>query len=475
MATDVSPKYHLITYGCQMNKNDSERAEALLKGIGFASAETPEEADVILINSCSVRQTAEDRIFGQMKNFSELRLQKPTLLLGVTGCMPGRDRDGKLRAKLPMVDFFFPISDLPQLPRWLAEHAPTLVKTTDAPEDYLKITPSRRSVRQSFVTIQTGCNKFCTYCVVPFSRGLEKNRPVADILAEVRDLADHGCVEVTLLGQTVNAYKATDPEAFSKDNPYKDHFAALLWEVHQVPGIERIHYTAPHPIHMTEEVIDALALPKHVRYLHLPVQVGSNEVLRRMNRRYTREFYLDLVKKIRARVPEIALGTDIIVGFAGETAEQFAETASLYREADFDISYTAQYSPRTGTAAFRAFPDTVTREEKKERWNALQKIMEEIVLKKNQALIGKTVRVLVETVGPMKSFNQAQDGNSAGRFIAEGNCEYMKRVRFAIGEYGSKGVGEFFHVKITKAREWVLEGEVVSHSIKNIHVSSSMG
>lgn len=445
MESVVTPRYHLITYGCQMNKNDSERAAALLEQIGFSATESPEDADFILINTCSVRQSAEDRLFGQVHNFGEMKEKRPRLLLGVTGCMPGRDRDGKLRAKLPMVDFFFPITDLPQLPRWIAEHEPQMVHMTDAPDDYLKITPTRSNGFQAFVTIQTGCNKFCTYCVVPWSRGLERNRPVADLLTEVQGLAKAGTVEVTLLGQTVNSYRAPDPENFSANNPFHDHFAALLWEVNQISGIERIHFTAPHPIHMTDEVIAAMALPKHVRYIHLPVQAGDDEVLRRMNRRYTAAQYLEIVQKIRAQIPDIALGTDIIVGFAGETAEQFDKTVSLYQAADFDISYTAQYSPRSGTVAYKAFSDSASRDEKKRRWEVLQKLMEETVLRKNQAYVGKQARVLVETVSE--------------KGIAEGNSEHMKRVRF--GGATQTDIGRFVDVRIEKAREWILDATVV--------------
>lgn len=457
MSLENSPKYHIITFGCQMNKNDSERVETLLQGIGFVQTDEPKDADFILINSCSVRQTAEDRIYGMIRDLARLRDTKPRLLLGITGCMPGRDCDGVLKKRMPMVDFFFPISDLPELPRWIAEHEPHLVKMTDTPEDYLKILPTRTSLAQAFVSIQTGCNKFCTYCVVPFARGLEKNRSVKDIMDEVRDLAGHGCLEITLLGQTVNAFKASDPESFSKENPYKDPFAALLWEVNQVSGLERIHYTAPHPIHMSDEVIDALALPKHVRFIHLPVQAGSNEVLRRMNRRYTREMYLNVIKKMKERVPDLAIGTDIIVGFPGETDEQFLETVDLFTQSDFDISYTAQYSPRSGTAAFRAFPDDVTREEKKRRWNVLQKIMEETVLRKNKEFVGKTVRVLVDAVSEGKVLDLKQ--GMITKLFAEGNSEHMKRVKFPIDDLRKEDViGKIFSVMVKKAREWVMEG-----------------
>ncbi len=449
-------KFHLITYGCQMNKNDSERIAALLADLGFSEAETPEDADVVLMNTCSVRQTAEDRVFGNVRHFREFKRRNPELIIGVTGCMPGRDRDGKLRAKLPDVDLFFPTADLPQLPKWLAEHFPELVNTTELADDYLKLRPLRRhfhavqhesEVFQAYVTIQTGCNQFCTYCVVPFSRGLERNRPVADILGEIRELAVQGCIEVTLLGQTVNSYRAPDPERFSSANPYHDHFAALLWEVNQVPGICRIHYTAPHPMHMTDEVIDALTLPKQVHFIHLPVQAGDNEVLRRMNRRYTAEQYLEVIRKIRAARREIAIGTDIIVGFCGETAEQFERTLELYRAADFDISYNAMYSPRSGTAAHKAFKDDVPRDEKKRRWRELQALMEEAVLRKNQKYVGQTVEVLVEK-------------HEAG--ICSGNSREMKLVQFVGAE---DLTGQIVPVKIGQAREWVLGGTLIHAKI----------
>ncbi|MBI4281169.1 tRNA (N6-isopentenyl adenosine(37)-C2)-methylthiotransferase MiaB, partial [Candidatus Uhrbacteria bacterium] len=430
------------TYGCQMNKNDSERIAGMLASFGFREVDAPEAADVVLMNSCSVRQTAEDRVFGLMTRFRTLKEQNPELVIGVTGCLPGRDRDGKLRAKLPEADLFFPIADLPKLPGWLAEFFPELVNTEELADDYLKAPPLRQGIRQALVTIQTGCRKFCTYCVVPFSRGLVRNRPLADILSEIRILAKGGCLEVTLLGQTVNSYRAPDAERFSANNPFHDHFAALLWEVNQIPGLRRLHFTAPHPLHMTDEVIEAMAWPCHVNFIHLPVQSGDNEVLRRMNRRYTVEQYLETVGKLRRRLPYLAVGTDIIVGFCGETEEQFARTVELYRQVEFDISYTAMYSPRSGTAAHRALADTVSREEKRRRWRALQEVMEEIVLRKNQRYVGKTVEVLVERFEPPG--------------ICFGNSREMKMVQFSGAE---DLVGQIVSVKVVKAREWILEGE----------------
>lgn len=457
-----SPKYHLITFGCQMNKSDSERIDSLLTQVGFEPTQNREEAELILVNTCSVRQSAEDRVFGLVRQFALLKEKNPQLIIGITGCMAGRDRDGTIRKKLPIVDLYFPTSDMTQLPRWIGEMRPELVNSADIAEDYLKLAPNYHSKRQAFVTIQTGCNKFCTYCVVPFARGLEKNRPVRDIIEEIQRLADEGCVEITLLGQTVNSYRAPDPEHWSPNNPYKDHFASLLWEVNQIPGISRLHFTAPHPLHMSDEVMDAMKLPAHLNYLHLPVQCGDNEVLRRMNRRYTREQYLECVGRLYEKIPGIALGTDIIVGFCGETPEQFNQTVDVYRQARFDISYTAMYSPRSGTAAYRAFKDDVSKEEKKRRWQVLQEIMEKIVREKNQAFVGKTVSVFVERHEPPKMTDEmlAMPGNIREALAklpgtCSGNSREMKLVQFP-GD--ASLVGKIVEVKINEAKEWILLG-----------------
>lgn len=433
-----------MTFGCQMNKNDSERIESIFSRLHIVPTEDENEADVILLNSCSVRQSAEDRIFGMTKNFGKLKAARPNLIIAVTGCLPGRDRDGRMKKKMPAVDLFFPTKDMVHLPEWLLQLNPNLGKMEDLGEHYLSLRPIFQKTYQAFVTIQTGCNHFCTYCVVPFSRGLEVNRSLNEILEEIRDLAAHGCVEVTLLGQIVNHYIAPDPEYFSLENPYKkSDFAKLLWEVNQIPGIERIHYTAPHPIFMTEEVIDALTLPKQVNFLHLPVQSGNDEMLRKMNRRHKRDFYIDLVKKIRVKKPDIALGTDIIVGFCGETNDQFEETVDLYKQCDFDISYTAQYSTRSGTLAAKAFMDDVSKEEKKRRWELLQGLQEEIVLRKNQKYVGQRVSVLVDDFA---------------NGWCNGNTREMKRARFKGDE---SMIGRIFEIEIFKAEMWMLYGKMV--------------
>lgn len=480
-----APKYLIVTYGCQMNKNDSERIASLLSDLGFEPTESDKEADLILINSCSVRKSAEDRVFGRVHDYRKLKEKNPNLIIAVTGCMAGRDKKGEFKAKMGPVDLYFPTSDMVKLPRWISELRPDLVNTTDLKSDYLKIRPLRAPSSQAYVSIQTGCNNFCTYCVVPYARGFESNRPAKDIMDEVKDLAAHGVIEITLLGQTVNSYKAPDPENFSSNNPYVistaaersinmssrpqrrdlsekisplhpenfrgsgrndrgNHFAALLWEVNQISELKRVHWTAPYPSQMSDEVIDALTLPKQVNFLHLPVQSGSNEVLRRMNRKYTREQYLEIINKVKAKRPGIALATDIIVGFSGETEEQFQETVSLFKEVDFDISYNAQYSPRSGTLGIKLYEDDIPAAEKRRRWRVLQELMEETALRKNQEFKDKTVNVLVEKI---------QDK------WASGNTDEMKLCRFPCDDPSL--IGKIVPVKVTLVQEWQLMGNIV--------------
>ncbi|MFH1946560.1 MAG: tRNA (N6-isopentenyl adenosine(37)-C2)-methylthiotransferase MiaB [Candidatus Magasanikbacteria bacterium] len=437
-------KFHIITFGCQMNKNDSERMESILLNMGLESTNKPEEADVILLNSCSVRDSAEDRIFGSVKNFFKLKKDRPHLIIGVTGCMPGRDKKDVIRKKMPYVDLFFPTEEMVNLPKWLGELNPDLRVMDDVEKDYLNLKPNYKSDFQAFVTIQTGCNHFCTYCVVPYARGTEGNRSLKSILEEVGRLDEKKYKEITLLGQIVNHYIAPDPEHFSKDNPYKKNdFAKLLWEINQYQNIKRIHFTAPHPIYMDEEMIDALTLPKQVNNIHLPVQSGSDEMLRKMNRRHDRDFYIETIKKIRAKKPDIAIATDIIVGFCGETEQDFADTVDLYKQCDFDISYHAQYSVRSGTAAAKSFKDDVDKQEKKRRWHVLQYMMEEITYKKNQKYVGQTISVLV-------------DNFAKGQCL--GNSREMKLISFP-GDVSM--IGEIFNVKISKAGMWLLWGDVV--------------
>ncbi|MFA5061750.1 MAG: tRNA (N6-isopentenyl adenosine(37)-C2)-methylthiotransferase MiaB [Patescibacteria group bacterium] len=428
----MSGFYHITTFGCQMNKNDSERLSALLNSLGLQNTIRPEQADLLFINTCSVRQHAEDRVFGLVREWQKLRSAKPNLIIGVTGCMPGRDKDGKLKEKIPGADLFFGIEEMVMLPKWIRGLNPDLIAPAKGLSDYLLINPVRENKAKAFITIATGCNNFCTYCVVPYARGREKNRPAKDILNEIKTAAVDGCKEVTLLGQTVNNYKDGDYD-----------FVDLLEDVNKISGIERINWTAPDPQYFNDRQIEALKLPKQMNYLHLPAQSGDNEILRKMNRKYTREDYINLVKKIRAARPEIALGTDLIVGFCGETEEQFQNTLDLYKQCDFDISYHAMYSSRSGTAAAKAFKDDVLQEEKKRRWRAVQDLMEEIVYRKNQKYLNQTVSVLVDS---------CEEG------VCSGNSSEMKLVQFPGNE---DLIGQIIDVKITRPEMWVLRGVLV--------------
>lgn len=436
-------KYYLKTLGCQMNKSDSERITSIVEDLGYVGTEKQEQADLIIVNTCSVRQSAEDRVYGQVRHWQKLKTKNPKLIIAVTGCMPGRDKNNVLKQKLPIVDLFFPIKDLPHLPYWLSEFMPKIVNTGILAEDYLKIKPKITNSKQAWLTIMSGCNNYCTFCVVPYARGMERSRPIADILAEARDFVAKGYVEITLLGQNVNTFRPEDTKNFSGNNPYKNNFAALLWEMNKLSGLKRLHFTSPNPQDMSDEVIDALTLSKQVNFLHLPVQSGSNRILKKMNRRYTRGEYFSIIEKAKKIKPGIALATDIIVGFCSETETDFLDTVDLYKRVGFDISYNAIYSERSGTGAFKAFKDDVPYEEKKRRWQYLQDVMTDITNKKNQQYLNKRVSVLVEKYD---------------RGFLLGSSNELKLVRFE----GDKNlVGTIVPIKIIEAQTWQLIGEQI--------------
>jgi len=438
--------YLLLTFGCQMNKSDSQRIKTILDEMDLKETENEENADLIILNTCSVRQTAENRIYSFVQKFSLLREKlNKKIIIAVTGCMPGRDKDGKIEKRLSEVDLFFPIEKISEFPELLNSINPKL-KTHPLEKDYFKITPKYQNSFQAFVPIQTGCNQFCTYCVVPYARGPEVNRSFSEIKKEIENFAQNGGKEITLLGQIVDKYEISNEEQkhLSKNNPYKTGFARLLYEVNQINGIERIHFTAPHPKYMNDEVIDALALPKHLNFLHIPIQSGSNEILKKMNRQHDRDHFINLIKKIKKRNPNICLGTDIIVGFSGETEKDFQDTIDLYKECEFDISYTAKYSLRSGTLAAKAFKDDITLKVKKERWFEVQKLMEDITYKRNQLFSEKYVSVLFDEYNSEKN-------------IAMGWSREMKKVRV----HSKKSLmGEIHNVFIKKAGVWILEGEL---------------
>lgn len=348
-------KYFIKTFGCQMNEADSERIAGWYEQKGWQKAESMEQADEIVINSCSVRESAENRVFGLVNNLQKLKIINCKLKIVLTGCMlryPLR----LLKEKLPHVDAFVKINQFR--------------KVTEFQDEKVSKFRVRESKTHAWVLIMEGCNNFCSYCVVPYARGREKSRSFAEIVCEASKLARRGYKEITLLGQNVNSY--------GKDLKPKKGFSRLLTELHKISGIKKISFMTSNPWDLTDDIIEAISLPKIDRYLHLPVQSGDDEVLEKMNRKYTAKDYLALVKKIRKQIPDIQIGTDIIVGFPGETEEQFNNTVLLCRKIGFTKAYVARYSPRPGTAAFK-LKDNVPPSEKKRRW----RILDEMINKKN--------------------------------------------------------------------------------------------
>lgn len=412
-----------------MNISDSERVAAVFEHLNYSAVPSADAADVVVINACSVRQTAIDRIWGLTRDLNRRR-QESGLKLILTGCVLPEDR-AKLAERF---DLIFEIKKLGELEKFL-HHGQDFVG-----ENYFSVLPRSAAPFSRFVPIMTGCDNYCSYCAVPFVRGREQSRPVVDVLVEARQLIQAGAKELCLLGQNVNSYKPPDKENFSVANPFKHDFARLLWEVNRLDGVQRINFIASHPKDVSDDLIEALKLPKQLNYLHLAVQSGDNAVLGRMNRKYTAVDFEKLIQKIRRAKPDIVIGTDIIVGFPGETRAQFENTLRLYERVRFDIAYLAMYSPRAGTAAAK-FVDDVSPEEKKQRWRELQTLMEKIVLEKNQKYLGQAVEVLIDRV---------ENG------FVEGNSREMKRVRV----YGDASLkpGDIISVIIEKAMMWVLVG-----------------
>lgn len=474
--------YLIKTYGCQFNYSDSERIASVLEGIGISQARAESEADLIIFNTCSVRQKAEDRVFGMMPLISELKKKRPRLRVAITGCMVKKTSTKKSQVQDDLVksaealDFVFRIEELALLPELLEEVGflsarlgtgkpwfrlrqglPRKSKAGDGIDsatlkNYFKIVPKYVSSFQAFVPISTGCDNFCAYCVVPYTRGRERSRSMNEILEECEKLVSNGCKEIILLGQNVDSYGLSYLDRKEKRfKPLKSgekiYFTRLLEKLDKLSkkGLARVRWTSPHPKDLSDDVISAVArLKTQMPYIHLPVQAGSNAVLRKMNRPYTREHYLGLIAKIRKAIPDCAISTDIIVGFCGETREMFEETYSLYKKARFDMAYLAQYSKRPRTAAYRIMKDDVPVKEKSKRWHKLNNLLTKISLEKHKAFVGKIVEVLVER---------------CAKRICEGRSEHFKRVQFPGGK---ELIGQIVPVKVKKALEWNLRGDLLS-------------
>ena len=384
-------KLYIETYGCQMNLADSELILGLLQPHGFEQTPRPDAADVILVNTCAIREHAEERVVGRLGDLRKHKARKPGVVLGLTGCMAQHHRD-RLLAKAPFLDLVLGPDAYRSLPDLLAQaetDEPLVSVRLDRNETYADVSPVRGTGVRAWVTVMRGCDKFCTFCIVPFVRGRERSLPAAALLDQVRSLAEQGYKEVVYLGQTVNAYRDGDVD-----------FGRLLRDTARIDGIERIRFTSPHPSDMDDGVIDALAdCDKVAPYVHLPLQAASNRVLERMARGYTVEEYTALVARLRDAVPGLALSTDVIVGFPGEDDADFRSTRDFMAEARYDFAYMFKYSAREGTRAYQ-WDETVSETEKGRRLQEIIGLQEAIGAQRNRALIGDGVEVLVE--GPAK-------------------------------------------------------------------------
>ncbi|RJQ12133.1 MAG: tRNA (N6-isopentenyl adenosine(37)-C2)-methylthiotransferase MiaB [Bacillota bacterium] len=456
----MSQSYHVITYGCQMNVHDSEVLAGLLENMGYRRAGEPEQADLILLNTCCVRETAEERILGRLGELQRLKRENPDLILVVAGCL-GQEAGSveRILRRAAQVDIVMGTHNLHRLPDLVREvltgrngnGAGTLVEIWDEPagEQWRQGLPimRERGVR-AWVTIMYGCDNYCAYCIVPYVRGRERSREPADIVAEVDDLAKRGYREVVLLGQNVNSY-GLDLEP--GPGPGR-RFASLLRELDKTQGLARIRYTTSHPRNFGDDIIEAVAdCGKVCENFHLPVQSGSSRVLGLMNRHYTREDYLALVEGIRRRVPGAAFSTDVIVGFPGETDKDFEDTLELVREVRFDSAFTFAYSPRVGTPAARA-PDQVAPEVKQDRLRRLIETQNEISLEINRAQIGREVEVLVEGEA------EKAPGMAAGR----DRVNKLVVLSPPEGTTVTELVGREVVVRVEKATTWSLEGRADS-------------
>jgi tRNA-2-methylthio-N6-dimethylallyladenosine synthase len=418
----MTKKLYIETVGCQMNVLDSELVVGSLRRQGYQLVHEATEADVILFNTCSVRQHAEDKIYSALGRLRGHKQRHPSKIVGVLGCMAQKDQE-LIRKRAPHVDIVCGTGQLAQLPELIGE-----VEKTGQPQFALSLDrkeasrpevehsfesydplrdPSMRPNRfQAYVRIMIGCDKFCTYCIVPSVRGPEQSRPPAHIAAEVRQLAAEGCKEVTLLGQTVNSYR------FDLGDGRTERLSDLLARIHDTPGIERIKFITNFPRDMDDDLLDAVReLPKVCSYLHVPAQSGCNDVLKRMKRLYTVEYYRDMLARCRERVPGVAISSDFIVGFCGETEGSFQKSCDLVRTASFKNSFIFKYSPRPSTKADDLYPDDVPEEIKKRRNNDLLAIQNAVSLTNHRAQVGQTVEVLVE--GPSKSHNKASGGSDS--------------------------------------------------------------
>lgn len=442
--TEENGKYFIRTYGCQMNEHDSEKLAGVLKQEGYQPTDNIEDADVILLNTCCVRENAELKVYGKLGQLKQFKEENPELIIGICGCMmQEKEVVNKIKQKHRFVDLIFGTHNIDRF-RELLQQAKgknkQLVEVWDDSRGLISNMPAdREAEHKAKVNIIYGCDNYCTYCIVPYVRGDERSRPQKQIIQEIEELVADGVKEVMLLGQNVNSY--------GQDLDREIDFADLLVEVSNIEGLPRIRFMTSHPRDFSDKLIDVVTEVDEIcEHYHLPVQAGSNKILQKMNRGYTREEYLALVEELQERRPEAAITSDIIVGFPGETEADFQETLDLYRRVRFDRAFTFMYSKRTGTPAAN-MEGQVPEEVKKERHQQLLELQEQINQEKNKQLEGQTMEVLVD--GPSKTNSD----------LLSGRTRTNKIVIFS----GSENLtGKLVNVMINKAKSWTLFGEVVN-------------
>ncbi len=444
-------KYNILTMGCQLNENDSEKLCGMLEEMGYEREENVKNADICLFNTCCVRENAEDKLFGKLGELKKLKEEKG-IIIAIGGCMMQEKHiTDKIKESYPFVDIIFGTHTLHRFPQDLYLSMREKRKIEDVididGEIYEGLPIKRDSSIKASVTIMNGCNNFCTYCIVPYVRGRERSRNPKDILEEVKKLASEGYKEVTLLGQNVNSYLRVERE---KDIPFEkyegiDSFAKLLRAVNKIDGIERIRFVSPHPKDFTDDVIDAIAdCEKVCKLIHLPLQSGNTKVLKEMNRRYTKEQYLELVEKMKNKIPNLTLSTDIIVGFPGETDEEFEDTLDVVRKVKFEQVYMFIYSRRVGTPADR-MENQIPEEDKHRRFNKLKELVESQIEENNKKYVGTTQKVLVEGESKNNSYMLTGRTDSNKVVIFEGTKDLVNKI---------------VDLKIVSEHMWYLKGKV---------------
>lgn len=438
---EKNKQFFIETWGCQMNEEDSEKLSGMLKRIDYKRTDVKDAADLIIFNTCCVRENAELKVYGNLGALKKLKEKKPELIIAVCGCMmQQKDMAENIIKRFPFVDIVFGTHNAYKFPEYLnrvKQEGKSVIEIQDKEDGIVEGVPiDRESDVKAFVTIMYGCNNFCTYCIVPYVRGRERSRKPEDIKKEIKELVSKGYKEITLLGQNVNSY--------GKDLAPKLSFAELLRQINELEGLERVRFMTSHPKDLTQDVIDAVAeCDKLCEQIHLPVQSGSTSLLKKMNRSYTKEQYLDLVYRIRKAMPEASITTDIIVGFPGETEEDFKETLSLAKEVQYDSAFTFIYSRRKGTPADE-MEEQVEEEVKHNRFNRLVEVINESSAMKNKAYKGRRVEVLVE------GLSKNDDTKLMGR------TRTGKLVNF---EGNKESIGKLVEVEIVKATSFSLLGK----------------